>query len=51
MPKQSRELMSPTEDLLQICLDLHMSYTGSSDPLSINTETRYLDILNLAIQY
>lgn len=48
MPKESRELMLSTENLLQICLDLHMSNNGSSDPLSKETEERYLKILYLA---
>lgn len=48
MPRESQELMIGNENLLQICLDLHMAHTGSSDPLLDYVKERYLKILHLA---
>jgi hypothetical protein len=49
MPRESQELMLNDENLLQICLDLHMSSTGSSDPLDDDTYNRYVLCLEQAV--
>ena len=51
MPKESRMLMAPGESLLGICLEVHASITGSSDPLSIERIFRNANILDLAIKH
>ena len=45
MPRQSQELMEPDENLLQICLDIHMAARGSSDPLASEIWERYGKVL------
>ena len=51
MPCEASELMRPGEDLLSICLAMHMHHTGASDPLRDETFDRYRRILNLAIHH
>ncbi len=51
MPHQSRILMNNNESLLDICLNLHMSNTGSSDCLSKEDVIHYLNILKTALVY
>lgn len=51
MPLESRILMEPGEDLLTICLDVHMSNMGSSDPLAPEVMQRYLTILRTALAF
>jgi hypothetical protein len=41
MPTQAQELMRDNENLLQICLDVHMAARGSSDPLAPDIWERY----------
>lgn len=51
MPREASEHMLPGEDLLSICLAMHMHHTGASDPLPSETLVRYHKILRLAIQH
>lgn len=51
MPREASEHMNPGEDLLSICLTMHMHHTGASDPLPDETLIRYRTILRLAIQH
>lgn len=44
----SRQMMEPDENLLTICLALHMSLNGSSDPLDRATHDRYVSTLKSA---
>ena len=46
---QVREQMFEGEGLLQICQDMHMSITGSSDPLPQDKYNRYKNILLTAV--
>ena len=49
MPSKCLELMQNGENLPQICMDLHMSIVGSSDPLSELVFIRYVKCLELAV--
>lgn len=49
MPHESRILMRPNETLLDICLETHMSTTGSSEPLSKEELSRNINILTTAV--
>ncbi len=49
MPYEARIMMKEGETLLSICLDTHMSTTGSSDALSADEYNRNLDILRTAV--
>lgn len=51
MPQEARKLMKPGEDLLSICLTMHMTHTGSSDPLEFMEYVRLKNILVTSIQY
>ena len=42
MSIRDRQLMEPDENLLTICLALHMSVHGSSDPLPQDVHERYV---------
>lgn len=45
MARKAQELMQANENLLQVCLDVHMAATGSSDPLLPDIWERYGTIL------
>ena len=40
-----------SENLLQVCLDLHTSNIGSSDPLDEEVEKRYVECLEVALKF
>jgi len=48
MPKEARMLLGSDKTLLDVCLYLHMSNTGSSDPLPEDIEVNYIKILKTA---
>lgn len=49
MPYESRILMRDNETLLDICLETHMSHTGSSDPLREEDLQRNILVLQTAV--
>ena len=51
MPHESRILMKGHETLLDVCMESHMSYTGSSDPLPENELRRNVSVLQTAINH
>jgi hypothetical protein len=51
MPQAARKLMKPGENLLSICLTMHMAHTGSSDPIEYMEYIRLKHILVTSIQH
>ncbi len=51
MPYESRILMRDNETLLDICLETHMSHTGSSDPLCELDLRRNILVLRTAVEH
>lgn len=50
MPSKTRERQGEAT-LLDICLALHMSNTGSSDPLDVVEQNRLMQILRDAVRF